>query len=84
MSDLTRQQAIEWCVEKGADFMTPVYPPPSGWAWAESGNNQSNLVLTQIFTGDGADIHIHDLLPAFINKMNRHLEQYMQTSPSSN
>jgi len=29
------------------DFKTPVYPPPSGWMWAESGDA---LVLAPIFT----------------------------------
>lgn len=47
MSDLTRGEAINWCREKMADFRDPVFPPPSGWAWAQSG---AQLVLTPIFT----------------------------------
>lgn len=31
MADLTRDQAIEWCVDHKADFVTPVFPPPDGW-----------------------------------------------------
>lgn len=47
MSDYTREEAIQWCRENMADFYTPVYPPPSGWMWAESGES---LVLSPIFT----------------------------------
>lgn len=47
MSDYTREEAINWCIEHMADFVTPVYPPPEGWMWAESGDQ---LVLAPIFT----------------------------------
>lgn len=47
MIDLTRQEAIQWCRDNMADFHTPVFPPPEGWAWAESGEA---LVLQPIFT----------------------------------
>ena len=65
MSDLTREQAIDWCLENWADFKTPVYPPPSGWMWSESGEA---LVLAPIFTitDQGEDITTADvgLLPS--------------------
>lgn len=47
MKDATRQEAIQWCRDKMADFHTPVFPTPEGWLWAESGNQ---LVLQPIFT----------------------------------
>lgn len=47
MSDATRLEAIEWCKEKMCDFRNPVFPPPSGWMWAESG---IELVLAPAFT----------------------------------
>ena len=45
--DATREQAIDWCKAKMCDFKTPVYPPPEGWMWADSGDR---LVLSPIFT----------------------------------
>ncbi len=47
MTDATRQEAINWCRTNMCDFRNPVYPPPSGWMWAESGDA---LVLAPIFT----------------------------------
>lgn len=47
MKDLTRQEAIQWCRDNMADFYTPVFPPPEGWAWCEAGES---LVLQPIFT----------------------------------
>lgn len=47
MQDLTRKEAIQWCKDNMADFRTPVFPPPEGWLWAESGEQ---LVLQPIFT----------------------------------
>ena len=47
MSDLTRNEAIQWCYENMVDFKNPIFPPPSGWMWAESGES---FVLTPIFT----------------------------------
>lgn len=49
MSDFTREQAIEWCKSNGCNFIDPVFPPPSGWMWAESGDTDS-LTLEPIFT----------------------------------
>lgn len=46
-TDYTRQEAIQWCIDNMADFSTPVFPPPNGWMWAESGDK---LVLISIFT----------------------------------
>lgn len=50
MSDLSRAEAIEWCKRNFCDFKEPVFPPPEGWAWAESA---SALVLVPIFTNSG-------------------------------
>lgn len=47
MKDATRKEAISWVMENMCDFRTPVFPPPDGWMWAESG---AALVLTPIFT----------------------------------
>jgi len=45
--DATRQEAIQWCRDNMCDFIDPVFPPPNGWSWGESGNA---LILTAIFT----------------------------------
>lgn len=59
MTDATRQEAIDWCKENWADFKTPVFPPPNGWAWAESAES---LILTAIFTNTvDADITSADV-----------------------
>lgn len=50
MSDLTRSEAIQWCRKNFCDLSdrrTLVFPPPSGWMWAES---NSGFVLEPIFT----------------------------------
>jgi hypothetical protein len=47
MKDATRAEAIEWCKANGCDFVTPIFPPPEGWLWAECGEG---LCLTPIFT----------------------------------
>lgn len=49
MKDATRAEVIQWCKEKNCDFINPVFPPPSGWAWAGDGDG-GLLVLTSIFT----------------------------------
>jgi len=57
--DATRKEAIDWCLEKGADFITPVFPPPKGWIWAE---DPDGLCLTPIFTNTiDADIYKADV-----------------------
>lgn len=48
MSDLTRSEAINWCINNMADFGKPSpFPPPPGWMWAESGGSH---VLAPMFT----------------------------------
>lgn len=47
MADATRDEALNWCRQQACDFRTPVFPPPQGWMWADSGEA---LVLTPIFT----------------------------------
>lgn len=47
MSDLTRDEAVQWCKDKEADFITPVFPPPEGWMWADA---EDGLTLEPIFT----------------------------------
>ena len=47
MTETTREQAIQWCKDKGCDFVTPVLPPPDGWIWDQDGEH---LVLVAIFT----------------------------------
>lgn len=68
MADATRAEAIKWCLDHMCDFRTPVFPPPDGWSWAESGER---LVLSPIFTmtdqgGElaGAEIGIADISTA--------------------
>lgn len=46
-ADATRAAAVKWCLDNGCNFRDPVYPPPTGWAWAKSGEA---LVLVPIFT----------------------------------
>lgn len=59
LRDATREEALAWCRANWADFKTPVFPPPNGWAWGESGDA---LVLTPIFTNTtDADITSADL-----------------------
>lgn len=53
--DATRDEAIHWCRQKGANFRDPIYPPPDGWMWADAAGGA--LVLTAIFTNtEDADI----------------------------
>ena len=60
MSDATREQAIQWCRDNRCNFTDPVFPPPSGWMWAENGNH---LVLAPIFTmtDQGGEIRAEDV-----------------------
>lgn len=59
MTDASRNEAMQWCIDNMADFKTPVFPPPEGWMWAESGDA---LILTAIFTNtEDADITSADV-----------------------
>lgn len=44
---MTRDEAIEWAVKNGCDFIKPKFPPPEDWCWAWEGEH---LVLTSLFT----------------------------------
>lgn len=32
MSDATRDEAIQWCIDKGV-HLDPAFAPPEGWLW---------------------------------------------------
>ena len=49
MKDATRAEAIEWCKANDCDFVTPIFPPPEGWLWANC-DERKQLCLTPIFT----------------------------------
>lgn len=36
MTDATRDEAIQWCIENKVDFTKPVFPPPDGWMWGDT------------------------------------------------
>jgi len=48
MKDATRNEVIEWCVDNKVDFSDPIFPPPNGWIWADTGVPAK--ALTAIFT----------------------------------
>ena len=48
MKDATREEVIQWCTDNKVDFTKPLFPPPSGWSWGETG--VPALKLTTIFT----------------------------------
>ena len=52
-SDLTRDEAIDWCVAKKVDFTRPIFPPPEGWMWFDTGAPAKGL--TAVFTADIGD-----------------------------
>ena len=59
MADLTRDEAIKWCVDNKADFVSGIFPPPNGWMWCEE---SSRLILSTVFTvTDQPDINILDV-----------------------
>lgn len=58
MTDATRPEALQWCIDNMCDFRNPVFPPPNGWMWGESGEA---LILTAIFTSDCSDITSVDI-----------------------
>lgn len=45
---MNRNGAIQWCRDKGCNFIDPVFPPPEDWMWCENGS--TGLVLQCIFT----------------------------------
>ena len=62
-TDLTRDEAIQWCIDNKADPSNPVFPPPTGWMWGDGGGFQ---ILTPIFTNnavqdDDSDIESFDI-----------------------
>jgi hypothetical protein len=62
MADASRDEVIEWCWENRCDFMNPIFPPPSGWMWVKS-DEDDWLYLTAIFTlnGDTRDVDRWDV-----------------------
>ena len=61
MRDKTRDEAIDWCIENKVDFKNPLFPPPEGWMWFETGVPAQGL--TAIFTNtEDEDIESVDVL----------------------
>lgn len=61
MSDMTRDEAIQWCITNKIDFTKPKYPPPEGWMWFDTGVPAKGL--TAIFTNEETeDIESVDVL----------------------
>lgn len=51
MSDASRQQVLNWCVDNKVDFCKPLFPPPDGWMWCDPvGEGVKFHSLTAIFT----------------------------------
>ena len=50
MRDATRKEVVTWCLENDVDFTDPLFPPPAGWMWAETGEPDTENILTAIFT----------------------------------
>lgn len=65
--DKTRDEVIEWCIKNRIDFTDPVFPPPEGWMWFDTGVPAKGL--TPVFTNnntdeDDSDIDSFDVLLA--------------------
>lgn len=62
MSDATRDEVIDWCIDNKINFTKPIFPPPDGWMWA--GNEGSDVKsLTAIFTNtEDEDVDQVDVL----------------------
>ena len=59
--DATRDEAIEWCIVHRVDFTQPLFPPPKGWMWFDTGVPAKGL--TAIFTNpEDEDIESVDVL----------------------
>lgn len=61
MTDATRDEAIQRCVDNKVDFTQPKFPPPNGWMWADT--DVPAKALTAIFTNtEDEDIESVDVL----------------------
>ncbi len=69
MTDLSREQVIDWCVDNNCDFLDPVFPPPNGWAWADYDLSKKSLILTAIFTNtEDKDITSVDIIKRHVKE----------------
>jgi len=60
MKDATREEVIDWCINNKVDFTKPLFPPPEGWMWFDTGVPAQGL--TAIFTnGEYEDIESIDV-----------------------
>jgi len=60
MSDATREEAIQWCIDNKVDFKNTSFPPPDGWMWGDTGSEL--YILTTIFTNtEDEDINSFDV-----------------------
>jgi hypothetical protein len=64
MTDATREEVIDWCIENKVNFAKPISPPPEGWMWADiQGYPEKELVA--IFTNtEDDDVSSIDVLLA--------------------
>ncbi len=61
MTDATRDEALQWCVDKRIDFTNPQFPPPEGWMWGDTGVPAQMLTAIHTNTEDD-DIESVDVL----------------------
>lgn len=50
MSDMNREQVIDWCISEKIDFNKPKFPSPEGWLWCDPEKGTTTYSLTAIFT----------------------------------
>lgn len=62
MSDATRQEVIQWCIDNKVNFVDGHYPPPEGWGWYK--NKDSDVMsLCAVFTNtEDEDVDQVDVL----------------------
>ena len=61
MTDATRDEAIQWCIDNKVDFTKLKFPPPKGWMWVDTG--VAAKALTANFTNtEDEDIESVDVL----------------------
>jgi len=65
--DATREDVIKWCIDNQVDFTKPLFPPPDGWMWFDTGVPAQGL--TAIFTNTkDEDIEAVDVLLSIAGK----------------
>jgi hypothetical protein len=73
MKDASRDEVIQWCIDNKVDFTKPLFPPPEGWAWGDTGV-PAKLLTALCPSDEMEDIESVDIIFSLASQISRLVE----------